>query len=162
MSTLLSFIAYILLLFLLFSKSFEISDKNLINSLNNENEQLPKILNDEEDKNILKKRQNNNNSNNNSSDCEKNITNIFSSSSSSNMEFMALQQQLQSSNAHLQQQLQSIQSQLQQQLLSSQAQLQQQLQSIQAQLTFLTMGFRLPPSHMNPFWPMTTTMAGGG
>ncbi|CEF70942.1 Hypothetical protein SRAE_X000027200 [Strongyloides ratti] len=147
MSILSSFIVNVLLLFSLFSKSLEISDKNLIDSSNLKNEPLPIILNDEKDNNIIEKRKVSRKSKKFVSNGGQQINNINSDSK----ELFALsQQQLLSNNAQLQQQLQSIQSQLQQQLLSITAQLQQQLQSIQAQLSLLIMGFRIPQTTTGP------------
>ncbi|CEF60482.1 Hypothetical protein SRAE_X000222100 [Strongyloides ratti] len=59
MNNLSSFILLILLILLFCYKSLEISDKNLIDSLNIENVPVPVALNDEEDKHIIEKRQGN-------------------------------------------------------------------------------------------------------
>ncbi|CEF60477.1 Hypothetical protein SRAE_X000221600 [Strongyloides ratti] len=57
MNYLSSFTLFILLILLFCFKSLEISDKNLIDSLNIENVPVPVALNDEEDNHIIQKRQ---------------------------------------------------------------------------------------------------------
>ncbi|CEF60483.1 Hypothetical protein SRAE_X000222300 [Strongyloides ratti] len=91
-----SFILLTLLILLFCYKSLEISEKNLVDSLNAENVPVPVVLNDEEDKHIIEKRQRSRKQKKKQKRAKRNRRQLLASINAINLQFAALSRQISS------------------------------------------------------------------